>query len=152
MSVDTHLYIGTRWSLEDIKGVLERTQNTEVEIRYSHTPEMQIWGFKAGKDYRSMYVHIQIQTPIGPTTMLSLGHNPQAIKIMRDIAVVLGGYLEESDCDSTGEMIRGIMDEDDGLPSVVKFAILKDGIGYEDLNALTVSIKKWNERIGGNKS
>jgi hypothetical protein len=152
MSVDTHLCIGTRWSLEDIKKVLERTQNTKVEINYTHTPEMQRWEFKVGKNDRSMFVHIQYQTPIGQATMLSLGHNQQAIKIMRNIAVVLGGYLEESDCDSTGEMIHGRMDENDGLPYFVKFAILEEGISHDDLEALTASIKKWEERIGGNKS
>jgi hypothetical protein len=37
MGVDTNLYVGNRWELDDIKHIIERTHKTTVRVESNHT-------------------------------------------------------------------------------------------------------------------
>lgn len=145
MGVDAHLYLNTRWGLDDIKTVIGRTQDTEVAIRSHHDFAPGYFSFDF-KD-RMLNVHTYANFPTGQVTLLSLRSNPEGIKILRDVAEVLGGVLMKQDSDGECELIDGAMTEEDALPYFVKYAIVQDGINPEDIDALVESKKEWHKRI-----
>ncbi len=150
MGTDTHLYLNTRWGLDDIKKVIERTQNAKVEV-IAHSDNMLLGYFHFTVGERQIFVGTNCQTPIGTATYLSLSANEQAHKIFKDIASILGGILEYYDSDGKCEMIRGAMDDDDGIPYFVKYAILVDGIQNHDFKGLIKSINKWYDEYDKGK-
>ena len=150
MGADTHLYLSKRWGLDDIKTVIERTQDTKVEVesRGNMAIDYFNFSFKVGSSERMMHVHADAALPTGPVTLLSLSHNPQAIKVMRAIAECLGGLLEENDYDSMAEVIRGKFDDEDGLQYFLKYAIVHDGIEHDDERGFRGSMAAWHEEMG----
>ncbi len=145
MGVDTHLYLNTRWGLDDILDVIERTQGEKPKIRSHHdfAPGYFSLDFKG----HSLNVFTQSQLPTGTVTYLSFSSNPKGIKILRDIANTLGGILMESDSDGKCEVIEGNMWEEDGLAYFLKYAIVHDGIDPNDIKALADSKQKWHKRV-----
>jgi hypothetical protein len=103
--------------------------------------------FKVGNEDRMMHVHTQTETPLGRCTLLSLNHYGKAVEIMRSIADVLGGILEETDCNGNMEMIMGKIYDGDALQYFLKYAIINDGIDADDLEGLKESIEKWHKRM-----
>ncbi len=144
MGVDTHLYLNTRWDLNDIIKVIERTQNKKVEVKAHEGMILGYFDFNVGE--RRIFVHLNSQTPIGSATYLSLHADEEAHKILKDIADVLGGILEYFDSDGKCEMIDGSLWEEDGLPYFLKHAIIEDGIDNHDLPALKQSISNWYDQ------
>ncbi len=144
MGVDTKLYLNPRWGLDDILTVIERTQGERPQIKSHHdfAPGYFSFDFKG----RSLNVHTQTQLPTGVVTLLSLRSNPEGIKVLRDIAKVLGGILEERDSDGQCEVINGNMDDEDGLAYFLKYAIVEDGIDPDDIEALANSKKEWHKK------
>ena len=145
MSVDTRLYVSDRWELRDIKQVIKTHLGQTVAVKSYHEVALGMFMFDFGG--RSMWVHTHTDTPIGTATMLSLGMNQEAIKIMRTIAGVLGGILEESDCEHQCEMIRGSFWDEDGLPYFLKYAIIHDKINPDNIEELKTSIEEWHKKI-----
>lgn len=150
MGVDARLYLNTRWGLDNIKDVIERTQNTKVEIRSHHDFSPGYFSFDF-KD-RMMNVHTYSNFPTGQVTHLSLCSNPEGIKILKDIAEVLGGVLMEQDYDGKCELIDGAMTDDNALPYFVKYAIVNDGIEPDDTEAFLESKQNWHKRIEESKN
>ena len=146
MGIDAHLYLNTRWGLDDIVAVIERTQGEKPQITSHHdfAPGYFTFAFNG----RMLNVHTQTQLPTGTVTLLSFRSNPQGIKILRDIAETFGGILMESDSDGNCEIIEGNMDEENALAYFLKYAIAYDGIDPDDLAALVNSKQRWHERIG----
>ncbi len=149
MGVDTHLYLSKRWSADDIWTVIERTQETTVEVESHHDIGIGYFDFRfvVGKGTRMMHVHTDAALPTGPATLLSLGADPQAVGIMRDIANCLGGLLEESDSTGNLEAIDGNMSDEDGLQYFLKYAIVHDGVGHEDERGFSESMAAWHEEM-----
>ena len=126
MSVSTHLYVSHRYGVEDVKTVLEKHLHaTDVKIKSADVaPQMFVMTFKINDSNRQMYCHTDSHLPTGSCMLLSLGHNQEAIDIMRGIADVLGGILEERDCEGKLEVIEGDLWEDNGLPYFIKWATI----------------------------
>ena len=145
MSVDAKLYLNTRWELDDIKRVLERTQGKEVTVKSNHDISLGYFNFFVGD--RMIHIFANSHTPIGEATYLSMASNTEGRKILKDIAQVLGGVFMENDYDGKCELIEGAMCEGDGLPYFIKFAIVHDGIDADDLHAFIASKQAWHKRI-----
>ena len=70
---------------------------------------------------------------------------------MRAIAMVLGGYLEENDCEGTGEMITGAADDrSDGLLYFVTSGIKEGKFGNKEqcTDDLKEYMDEWNKEYG----
>jgi len=145
MSVDTILYLNSRWELDDIKKVIERTQQTKVVVHSNHDISTGFFNFIFND--RRMSVFTNHSTPIGTATYLSLGWNSEAVKIMRDIATVFGGVLIEEDSSGNAEFINGNMNDDDKLAYHLKYAIVDNGIEPDDLQGFIDSMRKWYKEI-----
>ena len=144
MSVSTNLYLNQRWGLDDIKVIVERTQEVEVVVRSHHSIGLGYFTMEFGN--RQMHVHSQCNTPIGSAILLSMGADEESHRIFRDIAGVLGGILMKHDYDSNCEMIDGAMNEDNALPYFLKYAIIHDGIDPENIEQLAVSREAWRHK------
>ena len=146
MGVNTHLYLNTRWGLDDILDVIERTQGEkpQIESHHSFAPGYFTFEFKE----RRLNIHTQSQLPTGVVTLLSFSSNPEGIKILRDIAKTFGGILMESDFEGKCEIIEGNLCEEDGLAYFLKYAIVHDGIEPDNMEALVRSKQEWQTRIG----
>jgi len=180
MGCSTKLWISSKWELRDIITVMENhisleeqkvsktrlnvstgkkqrvTEKKKVIVESCHdtSPGMFTLHFKVilseFEEMRMMYAHLNCDTPLGPCTLLSLGMNDEAISIMKSIAMVLGGYLEESDCECRGEMIEGGADnKGDGLVYFVTSGIKEGKFGnkQECFSDLGDYIKEWNEKV-----
>jgi hypothetical protein len=167
MSIDTHLEISSKWDLEDIRTVMENyldlkektkrkknslgkfyTIKNKVEIEPSiGQPDCYNFFFeiKGSKNPRRMFVITNSnENPLGPTTWMSLGSNAEAIMIMHTIAEVLGGQLEENDCNCQLESIKGKVGDHNGLPYFIKYALLNNKMEDEDdLMGLIKCINLW---------
>jgi len=168
MSIDTHLVVSSKWSLDQIKDVMESyldlketkkrkkniagkfyTIKRKVDIQPTdNQPNCYNFFFEingSSHGTRRMFVITNNDdNPIGPTTWMSLGHNEESIMIMRAIAAVLGGVLEESDCDCNLENISGKLSTSNGLPYFIQYALLNNKMSDEDdLIGLIKCISQW---------
>jgi hypothetical protein len=147
MGVDTHLYISNRFSIEDVKTLLEcHLDGKDVKIEHTHTPEMSLIAFKIGDDSRTMHVH-RSHLPTGPVLLLSMGRNEQAIKIMRTVGKAIGGILEENDCNGTMEVIHGHLSDEDGLQYFLKWAVITNRLTGGTIKELNQAIHEWHDKI-----
>lgn len=145
MGVDVRLWLNPKWKLEDVKDVLERTSNTPVTSESTiGSPSYHVFVMK--DIGRMVHVH-QSELPTGPATLLDMRSNPQGIQILRNVAEVFGGILQEDDSEERYEMIVGKMSENNGLPYFVKYAIMNDGIDPSNMASLVESIKGWEARV-----
>src|SRR5574343_883850 len=148
MGVDTHLYVSTDYSLEEIKAVIERTQKCKVKIQpCKDSPNYYDLIMSTG---RQIFCHTPTDTPIGNATYLKLHADNDAHKIFRDIAEVLGGLFQPYDYNDKCELIQGKLWKESELPYFLRYAIINDGIEPDDLQGLLNSIKKWYGRIKPN--
>jgi len=144
MGVDTRLYLSMRWDVYDIQAVLTKVLGQEPKIKvYDNIPSMITF---EDKDVR-IDLHIASTSPIGALHCLSARANIDNCENFREIANVLGGLYEESDCGGQLEMIYGKMDEGNELPYFIKYAITRDNIKPDDLTALKKSIKQWAVKV-----
>ena len=175
MSVDTKLYIESKWELNDVKEILEShfdlvekrrsekvfnkrvVRKFKVEIEPSkgqpncYNMYFEIKGSKQGP--RRMFVITNTHSPIGPATWFSLGHNEESIQIMRKIADVLGGAVIENDCECDVDFVDGSLHDGDGLAYFIKYALIHNEMkNNDDLAGLIHSIHNWEERIAKHQS
>ncbi|NVL91222.1 MAG: hypothetical protein HWN69_09595 [Desulfobacterales bacterium] len=147
MGVDANLYLNTRWELYDIIRLIERTQNTKVKVE---TPISFDPGFHRFELDGSaiIYVHPYHQSPLGSCTLLVMPDVKRARKIFKDIADVLGGFIEWNDHHEPRvcEIVEGKMCEEDGLPFYLKHAILIDGISSDSLDEFILSAELQKSR------
>jgi len=151
MSISTHLFIGNRWTIEDIAKTIQSVRKEQIEkdgkgFKVESCHRTAIGMFQFFFEGRMMFVHSGSETPLGRFTLLSLGGNNHAIEIMESIANVLGGLLEKNDCDGQLEFIRGKLCDDDGLQYHLKYAIIYNDLEYDDIEGLRESVDKWNKR------
>lgn len=145
MGVDTHLYISNRFEVEDIKTVLESYCKAEkITIINSHIPSMFSVTFEFEGKQQNMFIH-HSHLPTGPVLLLSLGHNEQAIRIMRTIGEAIGGILEENDCNGKMETISGNLSDENGLQYFLKWAILNNRIPCGTVPELNQAIHDWHD-------
>jgi hypothetical protein len=150
MGVDTKLLLNPNWELNDIRTVIEKEFKTKVEVESCHKTSIGMFhlSFEIQKEKRMMTVFMNNNTPLGPTTYLSLGYNAQAVEIMSAIANVFGGLLEKKDCDGDLEMITGMFSPGDGIPYFYKDAIInKEITKNDDLVGLNEHIHNWCDRM-----
>jgi hypothetical protein len=146
MSVDTKLYLNTRWGIDDIAIIIKRTQDTKLEIESNHSFAPGYFTFKLPDIGRMIQVHSYVQTPIGTVTLLSMAANEQGHKILKDIAEVIGGLFMDNDCDGKCELITGKLSDDDKLPYFIKYAVINDGIKPDNITGLLDSMSAWYDR------
>jgi len=147
MSVCTILHLNTRWELNDIKTVIERVTKDKVEVRSNHDTSIGFYWFMLTKKKRQISVFTNNKTPIGSTTYLSMGANEEGHKILKAIAEVFGGIYMDNDCDGKYEFIEGNISDGDALAYFLKYAVVDDGIGKDDLKGFLNSMNKWYDRI-----
>lgn len=149
MGVDTNLWISARWEVDDVRDILIREYGTSVRYTtHDMIPTMVGVHFSVGKEERMMYFHHSVRTPLGTCHLLSLNFHGLSVEVMRKIAGVLGGLLQENDCNEQYELIEGNMSEGDALPYFIKYAIIHDGANPDSLADLKETISKWTEKIG----
>jgi len=146
MGVDTKLYISAKWDLDDIRVVLERTQQSKVEIEAA-TSMPNAYKINVIDKGRSIFCITPTNTPIGIATYLSLRSNDEAIQMFKDVAGIFGGLLNKTDTNSNFEWIQGICSAEDGLSYFVKYALVNDGINQHDLQGLIDSINNWYKTV-----
>ena len=146
MGIDTRLLISSRWELDDVRTVLKKYLDCDTTLEYcdaSRSFKMAIDG--NGID-RRIFILTNRRTPLGSNTYMSMRSDPQSIKIMRTIADVLGGYLNEEDTNDYYEEIDGMFYDERGLPYFLEYAILnKDLKDVNDLVGLNKSIHDWQK-------
>jgi hypothetical protein len=163
MSVDTKLYIGSQWEIRDIINIIQsRLGVDKITTSRSSDPLSECLSllFQYNENDRSMFVFPHAETPLGSSTMLSLGHNKDAITIMTAIADAIGGLLQPQDFNESMEMIQGNVSTEDGLPYFVNDMIINrrpaaksDRLTYHSgytLPDLNNHIKEWSDKIGTN--
>jgi len=148
MSVKTELYISNRFSIYDIKNVIESHLDAEVKIDQTGIPDLLEFYFTLKGDTRLMSVHINADAIIGKATLLRLGSNEEGKEIMLTIAKVTGGLYVPEDTSDDCQMIRGMLSDEDGLPYFIKDAIIHNNMtDNHDLRGLNESIKKWQAKM-----
>lgn len=151
MSVDTHLYISQRYDLEDVMTILKNHLGIEdAKINFSNVtsaPQMFTINFTFNKKSRMMFCHTNSHLPTGPCILLSLGCNDDAVTIMKGIANVIGGLLEENDCNGNVEIINGGTWEEDGIDYFLKYAHLNNQIPKGTIKELNTAIHQWYDDI-----
>ena len=146
MGVDARLLISNRWNLEDIKDILQHHQNIKAKIE-SKVSIASAYFQLVCDNGRMINCHYDYQTPLGGGILLSLRSNPQGIEILREIAKVTGGFLNETDIDENYDLIDGLLWEEDGLPYHYKYATTHNEIeSNDDIDGLVASVKKWCKR------
>lgn len=146
MGVDTRLLISSRWSLEDVKDVLEYHQGIKSKFRSC---------CKISTNYiiidcengRSINCFMNSNTAIGSAIQLSLRSNPEAIKMVEGIASILGGFVNKEDFTEIYEEFPGYFYEEDGLPYHYKYAATHNEISNnDDFADLKQSVDNWNAK------
>lgn len=146
MGIDTHLYINSKWRIDEIIAVIESRLDTKVNVERTQSADYVVLGFKY-KTERRISLFMDSHTPIGYFTYMSLGFNEEAVEIMTIIGKVFGGLLEENDCDCKMEFIEGDLDERNALPYFMNYAVIHDKANPNSLVDLIKSIKKWETDI-----
>ena len=149
MGVDTQLYLSTRWEADDIKAVLERTCEKEVDVISHHNISVGFFTFNVGQ--RRISVFMNNFTPLGSLTLLSMRADEESHRILKGVARTLGGLFMPYDTDGLCDWIDGGMNDHNGLPYFVKYAIVEDGIDPHDADELLASMKRWREQMKGAK-
>lgn len=145
MGVDAHLLINAKWGLEDLVELLSSYQGIKATIRSCHKTAPGYYMLMCDNE-RTINCFLANSTPLGTCHCLSLRSNKEAIQMLRGIAKVLGGFLNERDTDEDYERIEGMFFEEDGLPYFYKYGVihnqLKDNDDQEGLSAI---IEAWNK-------
>lgn len=156
MGVDTHLLINSKWRPDDIATILKKHfGKKEVKVNPSSIPaDLMTITFESDLyNYgRCMYFHNHVMTPIGSCCMLSLGYDKEAVTIMKRIANVIGGILEERDSDGKMELFDGKLTEEDSLPYFIRYSILNNECNGDSIAELNQSIKEWINNVHGKDS
>lgn len=148
----SNLYLNPRWELNDIKKVLINkvgVKNFKVKSCDNISIGMFQFLFLYKKEERLMNIFINNWTPVGSLTLLSLGKNERAEEIMEKIAEVLGGLYKPNDGFNEIEMIDGMFNDGDLLQYHLKYAIIEDNIGADDIDGLKESFEKWHKKQKG---
>jgi hypothetical protein len=148
MGVDTKLYINPRYTVENIRDCIEAHLKTKVTLEVPENMSgMYMLLFKDGNDDRQMYVFPSSNTPIGIFTQLHLRHWGRAVEIMRAIGEVFGGLLQPEDCTEEFEMIYGKLNEGNGIPYFIKYALINNYMTSEDdMDGLKQAIDEWYKK------
>ena len=168
MGATSKLYVSRRFSLEDIKTVMENHLGLEVQRRkkknvankyYYEEFKIEVLSttilgmvqfvFVYNKRRRTMTVFNDTDVAIKGMYELHLGYDEDAIIILETIAKVLGGLLEKTDFTGIIENIPGMLNENDGLPYFLKYAIIHNELEHQnDLIGLNESIHNWFDYVG----
>lgn len=143
MSQSCNLYLSPKWTAREIMEVVKRVSGKDAEFRSTHEADYTRITAKEGEFDISCFFNSS--TPVGTFTHLMRG--AQGVELFRQIAGVLGGLLEASDYEGTLEFIDGKVNEHNDLPYHLRYAIVTDGIGPDDIDALRDSIQEWDKRI-----
>ncbi len=141
MSQSCNLYLNPKWDGMTIKDVVERVANVKAEWKPTGQAGYDVL---VGGDF-NISVFWNSRTSIGTFTHLSRGAN--GVELLRKVAEILGGLLEENDYDGKLEFIDGDTCEGNGLPYFVNYAIARDGADPRSIPDLIESINKWKKNI-----
>lgn len=168
MGATTKLYISKKYSLENLKDVMEchlpldiqarqkksitgkyYVEKFKIEVLSTHDVDFVQFQFKYKGQFRTMAVFNNTDLAVGNMYELHLGYNDDAVEIMETIAKVFGGLLERNDCGNECiEDIHGMFSENTGLPYFLKYALIHNQLkGVDDLVGLNEAIHKWYDEI-----
>jgi|SRR5208337_1936485 len=148
MSVDTRLYLSNRWNLDDVIGVINHHLCPDDPVKAQPSDHCASFGHLQGAKAWFGWYHLDAETPLGRFILLSCGQTDTNIKKLRAIGGVLGGLLEESDCEGNLEFIRGRLTDEDGLQYHLKYAVIHGHSGEsspQDIEDLGKSVTEWME-------
>ncbi len=151
MGETTKLYLNSKIELDDIKDVIENHLKVKVDIESCHTISLGMYHFFFEyKTKRTLTIFAGTDLATRNMIELHLGSNKEAIEIMRKIAEIFGGLLDKNDCNDKGmEEIVGMLDEHDGLPFLLRQAIIENKLkDNDDIKGFKKYIKEWNKRMG----
>jgi len=145
----TTLHIDSKHSIADITKVIERCFETKITVEHTHDANfVQLFFELQGDQKRLLSLFTSYQTNGFTGTYLSLGASGRASDVMRAIAEVFGGYMREDDGMDQFIGYNGLLNEGDGLPFWVRFAIVS-GIDHRNVDALGAFIAqtkaKWQK-------
>lgn len=106
MGVDTKLYIGQQWNIEDIKDVIEKRFDVPVTYEFHHfAPDYVVLKFQLRSAEHERGLHVHTKSHVGglPAISLSFRSNDEGIQILKTLAETFGGLFTESDCGNTFE-------------------------------------------------
>ncbi len=150
MSVSVRLLVSNRFSTQDLVTVLfHHVKAGKIKVRSAddiNANDYKVITFVFEGETRQMNVHTDHQSPLGNCTLCSMGSNTNGIRILKEIASVLGGFLNNCDYNSSYELYEGYFNDDDGIPYFFKSAILEKKM-TTSLSDLKKYIKGWGERI-----
>ncbi len=150
MSVSVRLLVSNRFSTRDLVTVLTYHVKAEkIRVRsadHINANDYKVITFVFEGDARQMNIHTDYQSPLGNCTLCSMGSDANGIRILKEIASVLGGFLNNCDYDSNYTCYQGCFDDNDGIPYFFKSAVLEKKM-TSSLSDLRQYIKDWGERI-----
>lgn len=148
MSCETILYVPKKFSIEEIKTIIESYLNVKVKIHQTSIPDLLEFIFKFKNAKRLMSVLFNGKTPLGRAYQLRLGADEEAKKIMKSIGKVTGGLYVPEDTSDECRMLSGMLSDEDGLPFFLKNAVVENYMrDNDDIDGLNKSIKKWKEKV-----
>lgn len=154
MGVDTHLYLSNRWRLEDVIEVINQHICIDSPVQAKPSDHCATFGSLQSPGNWFCGYHLETDTPLGRFLMLSLRHSDAAVERMKTIARILGGALEERDCDGNIEFIDGRLSDESQLQYHLKYAVIHGHSGETDregINGLINSINEWRGKYSKSK-
>jgi hypothetical protein len=148
MGVDTKLYIGRQWSLEDIKDVIEKRFSVPVTfVFHDFAPDYVSMKFKLTHREYERELHVHTHTFVGGLPAIGLGFrsNPESTEVLRTLAKTFGGLFQEED---TTDIFQEYSKPGEGnIDFVIKQAIKDDPkLGHDDEGIVRyIAEKKWSD-------
>jgi hypothetical protein len=130
MGVDSKLLISARYNVKDVIKVLKGLGVTNIEE--DHKGDHSFLRFEVpGHEYkRQLYVAFSTEYGGLESTLLRYRSNPEGIELLRKIAAVTGGFLNENDYNSDFEMIQS--PHDGNVNFILKHTILTKAITRDE--------------------
>lgn len=146
MGVDTKLYIGHSWRIQDVKEVIEKRFSVPVKVEcHEWAPEYVSLVFTMPGSENARTLHVFTDTTVGgiPALQLNFRANEEGHEILKTLAKTFGGLFQEYD---TGDDFQEFQKPGEGnIDFVIKQAIKDDpslGQGGKDMAAYLVE-EKW---------
>lgn len=148
MGIDVKLLSDAKYSAEDVATIVKSMPEvTEFKIRVNDwATDYVIFNFKFNEEQRQMNIHSHVNDYGIQCLLCSLGQWGSATEILTRIGNIIGGFFTENDCDEKYVRLNGMLNENDGIPYLLKQAMLSGKMSdNDDIDGLVSFINEWNE-------
>lgn len=143
MSVSTELFLDSRWRVGDIKETVESLYQIKVQVRNTPSPDYITLVFTLNGVNRLMSIHLNYFVAGFVGTLVTLGADDQAHKILTDIAKRLGGWYSPNDCEDTWQRYENVSDHNIGF---LLNEFMKNGGNGRDHAAFSKYLEEWGKK------